>query len=158
MSERPPGPEPIGLPDGLLALLRRPSPCFVSTLAEDGTPHAASVWVDTDGRNIFVATRQGRQEARNVARDARIALAVGDPDDPANVYRVRGRVRDISGRALRRAPPHARPPLPGALPGGRAGRRAARRRRARGRPAPDLPRGLIVHPPRRGMIAVAGRA
>jgi PPOX class probable F420-dependent enzyme len=96
MSDASPDPEPTGLPQDLLALLRRPSPCFVSTLAEDGTPHAASVWVDTDGRHILVATRQGEQEARNAARDARIAVAVGDPDDPAHVYRVRGRVRDIT--------------------------------------------------------------
>lgn len=96
MSDPPPDPVPTGLPEDLLALLRRPSRCFVSTVGEDGTPYAASVWVDTDGQNILVATRAGEQEARNAARDARIALAVGDPDDPTRVYRVGGRVRDIT--------------------------------------------------------------
>jgi len=35
---------PARLPDHLLEMLRRPSLCFVSTLAEDGTPHATRAW------------------------------------------------------------------------------------------------------------------
>jgi hypothetical protein len=39
----------VNLPDGLLALLRQPSPCYLSTLMPDGSPQLTQTWVDTDG-------------------------------------------------------------------------------------------------------------
>jgi hypothetical protein len=50
----------LPLPDGLLDLLRRPSPCFVATVMADG-----------------------RQKARNIARDTRVAVNAAEPDDTA---------------------------------------------------------------------------
>lgn len=101
MSHATVDPAATGLPDDLVALLRRPIPVFLSTLAEDGTARAVLVRVETDGQKILVTTREGEEAARNVARDDRIALAVGDPDDPARVYRVRGRVLDITAAGAR---------------------------------------------------------
>ncbi len=83
---------PQPLPDGLLELLRRPSPCFVATLMPDGSPQLTETWVTTDGVNVVVNIVDGMQKARNIARDARVAVNVVDPDNAARFYAVRGRV------------------------------------------------------------------
>jgi PPOX class probable F420-dependent enzyme len=82
----------VTLPDDLLTLLRRPSPCYVSTLMPDGSPQLTQVWVDTDGTNVLVNTVQTHQKVRNVERDPRVALTVSDPDAPSRYFGVRGRV------------------------------------------------------------------
>ncbi|WP_431233100.1 PPOX class F420-dependent oxidoreductase [Mycolicibacterium psychrotolerans] len=80
------------LPDGLLALLQRPSPCFVATLMPDGSPQLTETWVTTDGEHIVINIVDGMQKARNLARDPRIAVNVVDPDNVNRYYAVRGRV------------------------------------------------------------------
>ena len=89
------------LPDGLLALLRRPSPCHLATVMPDGAPHVTQTWVDTDGRHILINTVRGFQKVRNIQRDPRVALTVSDPDRPARYYAVRGRVLDITTTGAR---------------------------------------------------------
>ncbi|BBX06718.1 PPOX class F420-dependent oxidoreductase [Mycolicibacterium aichiense] len=80
------------LPDGLLALLHRPSPCFVATLMPDGSPQLTETWVTTDGEHVVINIVEGMQKARNLARDPRVAVNVVDPDDVNRYYAVRGRV------------------------------------------------------------------
>ena len=80
------------LPDDLLDLLRRPSPCFVATLMPDGSPQLTQTWVTTDGEHIVVNIVDGMQKAKNLARDPRVALNVVDPDEVFRFYAVRGRV------------------------------------------------------------------
>lgn len=86
----------MDLPDGLLALLRQPSPCFLATTMPDGSPQLTQTWVDTDGGHILVNTVQGFQKARNVERDPRVAVSVSDPASPSRYYAVRGRVVDAT--------------------------------------------------------------
>jgi PPOX class probable F420-dependent enzyme len=83
---------PESLPDGLLDLLRRPSPCFIATLMPDGSPQLTETWVTTDGENVVVNIVDGMQKARNLARDGRVAVNVVDPDNVNRYYAVRGRV------------------------------------------------------------------
>jgi PPOX class probable F420-dependent enzyme len=83
---------PVALPDPLLDLLRRPSPCFVATLMPDGSPQMTQTWVDTDGRNILINTVDGHQKVANMRRDPRVALNVADATDPSRYIEVRGRV------------------------------------------------------------------
>jgi PPOX class probable F420-dependent enzyme len=80
------------LPDGLLDLLRKPSPCFVATLMPDGSPQLTQTWVTTDGEHVVLNIVDGMQKAKNLARDTRVALNVVDPDDVFRYYAVRGRV------------------------------------------------------------------
>lgn len=87
---------PTSLPEGLLDLLRRPSPCFVSTLMPDGSPQLTQTWVHTDGEHIVLNIVDGMQKARNLARDPRVALNICDPDDTTRYYAVRGRVVDVT--------------------------------------------------------------
>ena len=80
------------LPDSLLDLLRKPSPCFLSTIMADGSPQVTETWVDTDGENVIINTVEGFVKVRNVQRDPRVALAVQDPADPFRYIQVRGEV------------------------------------------------------------------
>jgi PPOX class probable F420-dependent enzyme len=83
---------PTPLPDGLLNLLRRPSPCFIATLMPDGSPQLTQTWVTTDGEHVVINVVAGHQKARNIARDGRVAVNVVDPDNVNRYYAVRGRV------------------------------------------------------------------
>jgi PPOX class probable F420-dependent enzyme len=104
----------VDLPDDLVTLLRRPSPCYITTLMPDGSPQMTQTWVDTDGENVLINTVQGFQKDKNVQRDHRVALNVSDPDQPVRYYEVRGRVT--------RRPPRAGPttsrPWPSAISAG----------------------------------------
>ena len=82
----------MDLPPDLLALLRRPSTCYLATTMPDGSPQLTQTWVDTDGTHVVINTVQGFQKARNVERDPRVAVTVSDPANPSRYYAVRGRV------------------------------------------------------------------
>jgi PPOX class probable F420-dependent enzyme len=82
----------VPLPDDLLELLGRPSPCFVATIMPDGSPQLTQTWVSTDGVHILVNTPDHSQKARNVAHDPHVALNVVDPDNTSRYFAVRGRV------------------------------------------------------------------
>jgi PPOX class probable F420-dependent enzyme len=86
----------VDLPERLLALLQRPSPCFLATTMPDGSPQLTQTWVDTDGTHVLVNTVAGFQKVRNMERDPRVALNIADPDDVSSYYAVRGRVVSIS--------------------------------------------------------------
>jgi PPOX class probable F420-dependent enzyme len=82
----------MDLPDDLIALLRRPSHCYIATLMPDGSPQMTQTWVDTDGEHVVINTVEGFQKDKNVRRDARVAINVSDPDNPSRYYEIRGRV------------------------------------------------------------------
>jgi PPOX class probable F420-dependent enzyme len=86
----------VNLPEGLIALLRQPSICFLTTLMPDGSPQVTETWVDTDGEHVVINTVQGFQKVRNAERDPRVAVAVADPADPRRYYAIRGRVVKIT--------------------------------------------------------------
>jgi PPOX class probable F420-dependent enzyme len=92
---------PKSLPDGLLDLLNRPSPCFIATLMPDGSPQLTETWVTTDGENVVINIVDGMQKARNFARDPRVAVNVVDPDDIRRFYAVRGRVVSMTTEGAR---------------------------------------------------------
>lgn len=80
------------LPDGFVALMRKPSPCFLTTLMPDGSPQLTETWVDTDGEHVIINTVQTHLKVKNVARDPRVAVAVCDAANPSSYYAIRGRV------------------------------------------------------------------
>jgi PPOX class probable F420-dependent enzyme len=86
----------VNLPDGLLDLLRLPSPCYLSTLMPDGSPQLTQTWVDTDGEHVLVNSVAGFQKIRNIERDPRVALTVSDPANPFRYFAVRGRVLNVT--------------------------------------------------------------
>jgi PPOX class probable F420-dependent enzyme len=80
------------LPDGFLDLMRKPSPCFLTTLMPDGSPQTTETWVDTDGEHVIINTVQTHLKMRNIERDPRVSVAVCDASKPASYYAIRGRV------------------------------------------------------------------
>jgi PPOX class probable F420-dependent enzyme len=83
---------PKPLPEDLLELLRKPSPCFVATLMPDGSPQLTETWVTTDGEHIVINIVEGSQKDRNLAVDQRVAVNIVDPDEVFRYFGVRGRV------------------------------------------------------------------
>jgi PPOX class probable F420-dependent enzyme len=86
----------VNLPEGLIALLRQPSPCFLATLMPDGSPQLTQTWVDTDGEHVVINTVQGHQKVKNIERDPRVAVNVCDVSRPSRYYAIRGRVVNIT--------------------------------------------------------------
>lgn len=67
----------------------------LATLMPDGSPQVTPVWVDTDGTYVLVNTSAGRQKARNLERNARVALDVLDQDNPYKYLQVRCHVAEM---------------------------------------------------------------
>ena len=84
------------LPDGLVDFLRKPNPCFLTTLMPDGSPQTTETWVDTDGEHVIINSVQTHLKVRNIARDPRVSLAVCDAKDPSRYYAVRGQVVKVT--------------------------------------------------------------
>jgi PPOX class probable F420-dependent enzyme len=91
-SKRGEGRSVAALPEELIGLLRRASPCFVATLMPDGSPQLTQTWVHTDGEHLIINIIEGHQKAKNLARDPRVAVNVVVPEDLTSYYAVRGRV------------------------------------------------------------------
>jgi PPOX class probable F420-dependent enzyme len=64
----------------------------LATLMEDGSPQVTPVWFDYKNGKFIVNTARGRVKDRNMARDARVALDIVDPDNPYSHLAVRGKV------------------------------------------------------------------
>jgi PPOX class probable F420-dependent enzyme len=84
------------LPEGLLELLREPSPCFVATVWPDGSPHLTQTWVDTDGEHVIINIVSRDQKSRNIAHDPRVELNICDPSQIRRYYLVRGHVISVT--------------------------------------------------------------
>ncbi len=78
------------------ALIARPVLASLATLNPDGSPQITPLWVDLDGDDVVFNTAQGRKKARNLERDARVAVTVIDPDDAYNVVAFQGTVSDVT--------------------------------------------------------------
>jgi PPOX class probable F420-dependent enzyme len=78
------------------ALIARPVLASLATLNPDGSPQITPLWVDLDGDDVVFNTAQGRKKARNLERDARVAVTVIDPDDQYNVVAFQGTVADVT--------------------------------------------------------------
>ena len=77
-------------------LIARPVLASLATLNPDGSPQITPLWVDLDGDDVVFNTAQGRKKARNLERDARVAVTVIDPDDQYNVVAFQGTVTDVA--------------------------------------------------------------
>ncbi len=84
------------IPEKYLDLFQKRSFAHFATVMPDGTPQVTPVWVDYDGEYVLVNTAKGRQKARNVERDAKVALDILDPDDPYRWLAVRGQVAEVT--------------------------------------------------------------
>ena len=58
---------------------------WLSTVRPDGTPHLVPIWFSWDGERLFVASKPEARKVRNLRRNPRLMLALGEPDDDFDV-------------------------------------------------------------------------
>jgi PPOX class probable F420-dependent enzyme len=86
----------MGFPDSHKDLLQKKAFANLATVNPDGSPQVTPVWFDVDGEDIRINTARGRVKDRNLRRNAAVALAVMDPDNPYRYVQLRGRVSEVT--------------------------------------------------------------
>lgn len=96
------------LPDKVRAFLDAPRFAVLATIREDGSPQLTVVWYAVRGDEVIVNTTVQRSKARNLDRDPRASLLVGEMeryvrvDGPARVVATGANaVRDIHDLGVR---------------------------------------------------------
>ena len=84
------------IPEKYLDLFQKKAFANLATIMPDGSPQVTPVWVDFDGTHVLVNTARGRQKDKNMQRDAKVSLAILDPDNPYRYLEIRGKVADIT--------------------------------------------------------------
>ena len=71
--------------------------CFahLATLQADGSPKVEPVWIGREGDRLLIATDRRTRKARNMERDARVALSITAPWNPYEQLLIRGRVVEV---------------------------------------------------------------
>jgi len=64
----------------------------ISTVMADGSPSSSAVWVDTDGEHVIFYTDENGTKAKNLRRDARVAVSVFNTAQPYQQAMIRGKV------------------------------------------------------------------
>ncbi len=78
------------------SLIAAPNFASVATVMPDGTPQVTPVWIDTDGTHIIINTAEGRQKARNLHRDDKVAVSITDQQNPYTWAAIRGKVVEMT--------------------------------------------------------------
>lgn len=81
------------LPDEVRAFLDAPRLAVLATVRPDGSPHLTVVWYGLRGDELIVNTTARRSKARNLARDPRVSLLVGEM---ARYVRLEGEARIVA--------------------------------------------------------------
>jgi PPOX class probable F420-dependent enzyme len=72
-------------------IAENPYVATVTTLRQDGSPHATVVWVDTENGTVTFNTAVGRAKERHLRNDPRVSLTVVDPQNVWQWVSVSGR-------------------------------------------------------------------
>ena len=75
------------------AFLREPRDAFVTTINRDGTPHMTVVWYDMRGDDVLLNTTEDRVKYRNLERDPRMSIVIGDGE---HYVRIDGVARKVA--------------------------------------------------------------
>ena len=81
------------MPDEVRAFLDAPRLAVLATVRADGSPHLTVVWYGLRGDKVIVNTTVPRSKARNLARDPRVSLLVGEM---ARYVRLEGEARVVA--------------------------------------------------------------
>ena len=84
------------IPDQFKDLFSKVAFAQLATLMPDGSPQVTPVWCDFDGTNVRVNSAKGRVKDKNMRRDKKVALSVGDPENPYRYLAMRGEVVEIT--------------------------------------------------------------
>jgi PPOX class probable F420-dependent enzyme len=80
-----------GIPEAFSDLVGAPHFAHLVTLNPDGGPQSSPVWVARDGDDVLFSTDATYRKARNMRRDARVALSIQDEANPYRYVELRGR-------------------------------------------------------------------
>lgn len=83
----------VKLPDEVRAFLDVPRFAVLATVREDGSPHLTVVWYAVRGDELIVNTTVPRSKARNLERDPRASLLIGEME---RYVRVEGPARVVA--------------------------------------------------------------
>lgn len=93
-------PKDVRLDNFTKKLMEEKNFAFIATLNPDGSPQVTPVWIDTDGKYVYINTAIGRLKQKNTRRDPRVAIAITDQSNPYSYAAIRGLVvEQISGQA-----------------------------------------------------------
>lgn len=81
------------LEDDIRAFLDTPRGADLATINADGSPQLSVIWYARRGDEVVVNTTAQRVKARNMDRDPRVSLLVGDP---ARYVRLDGDARIVA--------------------------------------------------------------
>lgn len=81
------------IPDEVRAFLDAPRFAVLATLRADGSPHLTVVWYGLRRDEVIVNTTVPRSKARNLAREPRVSLLVGEM---ARYVRLEGEARVVA--------------------------------------------------------------
>lgn len=82
----------VSIPASHRDILEGKNFAYIATLMPGGAPQNTPVWIDVDGDIVVFNTADGRQKARNLDRDGRVAIAVHDSENPYRYLQIRGHV------------------------------------------------------------------
>jgi PPOX class probable F420-dependent enzyme len=80
-----PGPRP-----SIDEALERHEVVWLSSIRPDGRPHLVSAWFLWDAGSIVVPSKPRAQKVRNLERDPRVMIGIGDPDADFDVELMEG--------------------------------------------------------------------
>ena len=81
------------LPDEVQAFLDAARFAVLATVRADGSPHLTVVWYGRRGDEVIVNTTAPRSKARNIERDPRVSLLVGEME---RYVRLEGEARIVA--------------------------------------------------------------
>ena len=83
------------LPELAKNLLAGKNFATIATLMPSGAPQASVIWIHVEGDTIVFNTAEGRIKPNNMRRDARVAIAVHNMENPYQQAMIQGRVTDM---------------------------------------------------------------
>jgi len=89
------------MPEDYLDLFEKRALASLATLMPDGSPQVTPVWMLYREPYIIVNSAKGRVKDRNMRNDARVAIAIRDPEDPYRYLGIQGRVVEITEEGAR---------------------------------------------------------
>lgn len=82
-----------GVAPDVQTLLRSEATVWLSTVAPDGAPHLVPIWFTWDGEAVWIFSKPHAVKVRNMRRNGRVMLAIGQPLDDFDVQLIEGRAQ-----------------------------------------------------------------
>ncbi len=85
----------VKIPEAYADLFKGKALAYLATVSPQGRPMVTPVWVDREGDLILINSEQKRGKDRNMARNAKVAMAIMDPAQPFRYLGIQGEVAEV---------------------------------------------------------------